>query len=45
MNKDFKKFGFELLTALAMAAAPILRNFVNGNYDIKEIESENEGNM
>lgn len=45
MNKDFKKFGFELLTELAIAAAPIFRNFVNGKYDIKKIESENQDNM
>ena len=35
MNKDLKKFGFELLTVLIMAAAPIISNFVNGKYDIK----------
>lgn len=45
MNKDLKKFGFELLTVLMMAAAPIISNFVNGKYDIKEIESKNEDNM
>ncbi|WP_270565094.1 hypothetical protein [Clostridium beijerinckii] len=42
MNKDLKKFGFELITVLIMAAAPIISNFVNGKYDVKEIEPNNE---
>ena len=45
MNKDLKKFGFELLTVLIMAAAPVITNFVNSKYDIDEIKPENEDSI
>lgn len=45
MNKEFKELGLELLKTVAVAAVPIILNFINSKYNIKEIESKNDDNM
>lgn len=35
MNKDFKKFGLELLSTLIIGSIPVLTKFMKGDFDIK----------
>ncbi|WP_160691679.1 hypothetical protein [Clostridium sp. C2-6-12] len=45
MNKKFKELGLDLSKTVAVEAVPIILNYINNKYNIKEIESKNEDNL